>query len=301
MMLSSYTSSLVEDTAGILLYDTDGKLKPFFEMLKEIRNAHFDAAVIAYPRFRIALLLKLAGIPLRIGTGYRWYSFLFNKRIYEHRKTVEKHEAEYNLSLLQGLGIKISHIPEAKISISQHEKRTASDIRQSLGISETDNMILLHPGSGRSARDWKPERFARLAGELAKSGYKVVITGGLNEEVLVNRTALEAGSNVKPFISRLNLKEFAAFIQTAKLFIANSTGPLHIAAAVGTPVIGFYPPVRVMSEKRWGPMTDKKIIFVPDPALCPRCKGGSCRGSDCMDQISVDQVVDAKIKLIRCN
>jgi len=301
MLVNSYTRILVEDIAGTLLYDRDGKPRPFFEILREIRNARFDAVVTVHPRFRIALLLRFAGIPVRIGTGYRWYSFLFNKRIYEHRKTVEKHEAEYNLSLLQGLGLSVSPDPRVNLTISQREKKTASDIRHSLGISDADRVILLHPGSGRSARDWKPERFARLAAELAKLGYQVVITGGKTEETLVNRVAQEANNNVKSFISTLNLKEFAAFIQTAELFAANSTGPLHIAAAVGTPVIGFYPPVHVMSPKRWGPLTEKKAIFIPDPVLCPRCKGGECQGSDCMDQISVERVLEAAVKLIQGN
>ncbi len=301
MLVSGYTSTLVEGIAGTLLYTRDGKPRPFFEMLREIQNVHFDVVLVAFPHFRIALLLWLAGIPVRIGTGYRWYSFFFNKKIYEHRKTAEKHEAEYNLSLLKGLGHTVSSKPEAKIIISQQEKKTASDARQSLGISDTDRLVLLHPGSGSSARDWKPERFAQLAVELTKHGYQVVITGGKMEEALVHRVAHEAENGVKLFISTLNLKEFAAFIQTAKLFVANSTGPLHIAAAVGTPVIGFYPPVRVMSPKRWGPLTDKKTIFIPDPERCPRCKGGECQGNDCMDQISVHQVLEAATKLIHGN
>jgi len=301
MLVSSYTSVLVEGIASTLLYNRDRNPRPFFEILREIRNSHFDVVLVAFPQFRIALLLWLAGIPVRIGTGYRWYSFLFNKRIYEHRKTAERHEAEYNLSLLKGLGLTVSSKPEAKIIISEQEKRTASDIRQSLGISGTDRLVLLHPGSGNSARDWKPERFAELAVELTKLGYQVVITGGKTEEALVHRVAYEAENGVKPFISTLNLKEFAAFIQTAKLFVANSTGPLHIAAAVGIPVIGFYPPVRVMSPKRWGPLTDKKVIFIPDPSRCPRCKGGECQGNDCMDQISVLQVIEAATKLILGN
>jgi ADP-heptose:LPS heptosyltransferase len=301
MLVSSYTSTLVEGVAGTLLYSEDGKQKPFFKMLREIRNAHFDVVLIAFPCFRIALLLWLAEIPVRVGTGYRWYSFLFNKRIYEHRKTAEKHEAEYNLSLLRGLGHTIPSKPKARINISQKEKKTASHVRQSLGISDTDRLVLLHPGSGNSARDWKPERFAQLAVELTKLGYQVVITGGKTEEALVHRVAREAENGVKPFISTLNLKEFAAFIQTAKLFVANSTGPLHIAAVVGTPVVGFYPPVRVMSPKRWGPLTDKKVIFIPDPVRCPRCKGGECQGNDCMDQISVCQVLESAKKLILGN
>jgi heptosyltransferase-2 len=298
VLLSSYTAGLVEGIADVLIYNKEAEPKPFFEMLTELRRAQFDAAVIAYPRFRIALLVWLAGIPVRVGTGYRWYSFLFNKKIFEHRKTIEKHEAEYNLSLLKGLGCDVSSKPEVKIKISEKERRTASDILQSMGISFYDRLVLLHPGSGGSAREWKPENFATLAADLKKKGYDVVITGGKTETELVQRVAQNAGEGVRSLVSTLKLKEFAALIQTAKLFIANSTGPLHIAAAVGTPVIGFFAPVRVMSPKRWGPLTDQKKIFVPDPAQCSRCKGDECQGNDCMEQITVEQVLEASLKLI---
>jgi heptosyltransferase III len=267
-------------------------------MLKEIRQMHFDTAVAAFPRFRIALLLWLCGIPMRIGSGYRWYSFLFNKRVYEHRKTAEKHEAEYNLSLVKVLGCKIPEKLETRLVITEQEKRIAQEIRLKLGFASDEPVVLLHPGSGGSARDWKSERFIELAEKLEKQGLSVVVSGGKEEEILVNEIARNAGSSVKPFISTLRLKEFAAFIQTAKLFIANSTGPLHIAAAVGTPVIGFYPPIPVMSPKRWGPLTNKKKIFVPDPKQCTRCNGGTCKGNDCMDQITVHQVLDAALKLM---
>ena len=301
MLLNSYTASLAEGIADVLYYNREEAPKPFFEMLAELRRAQFDTAVVAFPRFRIALLLWLAGIPVRIGTGYRWYSFLFNRRIFEHRKTVEKHEAEYNLSLLGGLGCTILSTPEAKIVISEQERIKASDIRKSIGILDADRLILLHPGSGGSARDWKPENFSRLASELKKRGFYVVITGGKAEIELVHSVARNAGEGVKSFVSNLSLKEFAAFIQTAKLFVANSTGPLHIAAAVGTPVVGFFAPVHVMSPKRWGPLTNKKAIFVPDPVQCPRCKGGECQGNQCMEQITVQQVLEASMKLTEYN
>ena len=187
--------------------------------------------------------------------------------------------------------------PGVKINISEKERKKASDVLQSLGISFFDHLVLLHPGSGGSARDWKPENFAALAAELKKRGYDVVITGGKSESELVQRVARNAGEDVKSLVSTLSLREFAALIQMAKLFVANSTGPLHIAAVVGTPVIGFFSPVRVMSPKRWGPLTDRKTIFVPDPAHCSRCKGGECEGNDCMDQITVGQVVEASLKL----
>jgi heptosyltransferase-2 len=301
MLLNSYTASLVEGIADVLIYNRETAPKPFLEMLAELRRARFDEVIVAFPRFRIALLLWMARIPVRIGTGYRWYSFLFNKKIFEHRKTVEKHEAEYNLSLLQGLGCIVSSLPDIKIVISEQERKIASITRRSIGISESDRLVLLHPGSGSSARDWSPENFALLAAELKKRGFYVVITGGKTETALVHVVAQNAGEGVKPFVSNLSLKEFAAFIQTAKLFVANSTGPLHIAAAVGIPVVGFFAPIRVMSPKRWGPLTDKKAIFVPDPGQCSRCKGSKCRGNDCMEQITVQQVLEAAVKLATGN
>jgi heptosyltransferase III len=298
MLVRSYTSSLVDNIADILLYDSDGIEKGFFEMLTEINRAGFDAAIVAYPRFRICLLLWFAGIPIRVGTGYRWYSFLFNKRVYEHRKTAEKHESEYNLSLAEALGAKRPDKLTLQLVITQSEKQKAQELRLNLGIAGSDKLVLLHPGSGGSAREWKAEYFSQLASELTKRGYCVVITGSETEKTLVEGVANNSTGKVLKLISDLRLKEFAALIQTARIFIANSTGPLHIAAAAGIPVIGFYPPVRVMSPKRWGPLAEKKKLFVPDPLQCPRCKGGDCKGNDCMGQIKVDQVLDAVEKLI---
>ncbi len=299
MLLREYTRDLAEGQeglSGILTYDRNGGQKPFFEMLNELRRAQFDAAIVAYPRFRIALLIWLAGIPTRVGTGYRWYSFLFNKRVFEHRRTVEKHEAEYNLSLIHAAGCALPARPQVRLEISAMENVVAG-VRQSLGVTDADRLALLHPGSGGSARDWKPENFSKLAILLSQKGFRVVITGGTDDRSLVEKVSRETGGVATPFISTLGLRAFGAFIRTAGLFIANSTGPLHIAAAVGTPVIGFFPPVRVMSPKRWGPLTEKQVLFVPDPSLCPRCRGGICRGNECMEQIEVTKVVEAALKL----
>jgi heptosyltransferase-3 len=107
-----------------------------------------------------------------------------------------------------------------------------------------------------------------------------------------------SGNKAIALVNRFNLKEFAAFLSCANLFVGNSSGPLHIAAAVGTPVIGFYPDIVACSPKRWGPLSDKKVVFVPDRTKCPLCKGGDCQSSVCMDQIEVSQVMSAVRSLI---
>lgn len=304
MLLRSYTKELAEGQPGldaILLYDEQGTLKPFWAMRSELSRSRFDLVILAYPTFRLALLMFLAGIPVRVGTGYRWYSFLLNKRVYEHRKTAEKHELEYNFSLLKRIGATFERYERPRLALSVQHTRKAEQVRKELGLLPSDRVIVLHPGSGGSARDWSPSRFAQLGREMVQRGYRVIVTGGPGEEALVQGVVSGAGNGVQPLVNLLSLKELAAFLQTVDLFVSNSTGPLHIAAAVGTPVIGFYPPIRACSPQRWGPYTEKKMVFVPNPNACPRCHGEPCQGNDCMELITVSEVVQSAERMLQAN
>ena len=104
-----YTVPLIEQYEGIdllLSYEPEGRHRGWKGVLKlshQLRELNIDAAILFYPRPELAFALLKAKIPLRIGTGYRWYSFLMNRRIYEHRNDYRKHESEYNLSLLESL------------------------------------------------------------------------------------------------------------------------------------------------------------------------------------------------------
>ena len=105
------------DIDTIINYDSDsGIVRPFLELRKELRSKAFDCVVVIHPTFRLALLMWSAGIRVRIGTGYRFYSWLFNRKHYEHRKVSEKHESEYNINLLETIGVPVS-IPEFKFSL----------------------------------------------------------------------------------------------------------------------------------------------------------------------------------------
>jgi heptosyltransferase-2 len=254
--------------------------------------------VVSYPTFRLALLMFLSGIPVRVGTGYRWYSFLFNRRVYEHRKTAEKHELEYNLSLLSALGVPDPAPIPPSIVLSDDDVQEAARVAAELGLTTSTPRVVLHPGSGGSAREWSAESFGGLGMKLAAMGYDVVVTGGPGEDELVHSVVKRIGVSARAWVNRGSLKTLGAFIRDSALFVSNSTGPLHIAAAVGTPVIGLYPPILACSPTRWGPYTHKKAVFVPDARQCPRCRGGACRGNDCLELITVDQVLDAAQRLL---
>ena len=205
-LIRSYTKALVEGhehVSTILTYDQSNGPKSFWNVLSEIRKEKFDLAIVAYPRFRIALLLWLAGVPVRVGTGYRWYSFLFNRKVFEHRRTGAKHEFELNLSLLRVLGDWDCSALRPRISISPQAQRAVVVERQRLGLRKSEPFVILHPGSGGSARDWSPVNFGKLARELDKEGVRVVVTGIESEENLVNAVMEHAGGSALVSLARV--------------------------------------------------------------------------------------------------
>ncbi len=303
VMVQSYTRELLEGHScvdSILLYDAPKNAAEFVRTARMLRREHFDAVILPYPRFRLAMLAFAAGIPMRIATGYRWYSFLFTTKIYEHRKDAKKHEMEYNLSLLSVLGIDAAtETPHFELPANAAAEASVEEFLASNDIRSTDRFAVLHPGSGGSARDWSAARFSALGDRIhASMGLRVIITGGPNERELVHRVARGMTRSPVECAGRMSLTELAALFRRAAVFVSNSTGPLHIAAASGTPVVGFYPPIVQCSPVRWGPWTAKKKIFQPERARCPLCKGGPCTSDVCMDQITVDAVEEGIRELL---
>ena len=251
----------------------------------------------------IAWLMFRSGISLRVGTGYRYYSFLFNRRVFEHRKNAQRHEVEYNLNLLKELGCDIQKPPEFFIDIPAEAERKVQELLLSLSIDRSKPIAIVHPGSGGSARVWGAENFGKLGAKLANnSSVQVLVTGSSSEKLQVD-TVVQSSENVVVSVAgKLSMKELAALIRMAQLFVANSTGPIHVAAAVGTPVVGLYPQHIPMSARRWGPYSDKSIVFTPKkPVYCADCSGGKDEQCACMQSITVSEVYAAASSLLEKN
>ena len=306
MLIRRYTAELVEGNPAmdeVLLYDGDDGPVPFLALTRTVRRGDFDVVFHTHPLFRLALLTWFAGIRLRVGTGYRWYSrLLFNRRVYEHRKDARRHELEYNLNLLKAIGV--GDAPgdvTPRIEVSEDILGKVRALLAGRGLGEGERFVILHPGSGGSARDWSPVNFGRLGSRLAGSlGVRVLVTGGKDEAGLVGEVSGAIGGRSVPVVGLLSLREYAGLAKLSKLFVANSTGPLHIAAAVGIPVIGLYPQVTPLSAARWGPYTEKKVIFSPKgrPADCRKCLREKSKTCECMESITVDEVYIAAAQIL---
>ena len=237
--------------------------KDSFKAIKDVcKNNGYDIAIIVYPRFIIALAVFMSGIKKRLGTGYRWYSFLFNLKRHQHRKYAEKHELEFNLDMLTELDCKIPD--KIKLNINVSGNTTESLKSKIYNFDWNGNFIIIHPGSMGSAKRWRKENFIELIKLIQTDTnlyINIVLTGSQDEEVLLYSIEKKVNSNNLFTITNLNLKELATLIKQSQMFVSNSTGPIHIAAAVGTFVVGLYPAKLQESAARWGPYTDKKKIF----------------------------------------
>jgi lipopolysaccharide heptosyltransferase II len=302
VLVRRYTQELVENHSCVdeaLVYENEDSVVSLWRTLKRLRERKFDLAIIPYPRFRSTLLTFLAGIRLRIGTGYRWYSFLLNKKVYEHRKDAKRHEVEYNLNLLRSLGIETDGTPQFEFTIPSSKTEFVDAFLADNLLSAEGRFAVLHPGSGGSARDWRAENFSRLGDMIyAQLGMKVLVSGGNAEKTLVHKVV--DGMKTRPIaiVGKFSLMELGALLRRAKVFVSNSTGPMHLAAIVGTPVVAFFPPIVQCSPVRWGPYTRTKKVFLADNKTCTLCLGSPCRSNVCMDQITVEDVLLAIKQLL---
>jgi heptosyltransferase III len=296
MMLNRYTGEIVRGNRfldEIIWDDVAGGKESSSQLLETIRARKFNTVFVVHPTPRLAWLVARAGIRERIGTGYRFYSVLFNRKVFEHRKDARHHELEYNLHMLRALRPEFKGdgvVPKYGISI---EPEAGAEVRRRIGgLAAGQSLIVLHPGSGGSAHDWPRTHFARLAGLVGgEKRYRLAVTGGTKEGALVKEIAAAGGTELA-FAGSLSLQELAALYAMARVVVGNSTGPLHLAAAVGTRVIGLYSQITAMSPERWGPYTDRKRVFVPErPVDCSECVGGA--PCSCMASIPVDQVWQA--------
>lgn len=292
-LLRSYTKPLAENNRFIdeviTLVEENGK-PSFIKNIKQLRNK-FDLCIIAYPTFSIAAILFLSKITTRIGTGYRWYSFLFNKRVYEHRKNANHHELEFNIRLLREIGINEVLSPENVdygLSVDKDADKIISNELMGNLINPTDKIVIIHPGSGGSSVDLPVNKMKELVRNISQlTNIAIFITGNENEKELCQ--SMVVSKNTFNMAGKLSLQQLIALINKSVLLIANSTGPIHVAAALDKYVIGFYPKIISCSEQRWGPYTLKKKIFTPS-IDCYNCTREQCEKLNCMESINIDEV-----------
>ncbi len=303
-LVSPYTREIVAGHPAIDAVETVERGESVFSLTGRFKQINPDVFLAVYPRPKLAWAAALSGIPWRVGTAYRWYSFLYNQRIAIHRHHGERHEVEFNLDLVKALGVTAS-VKKIVFPLSAGDIEFARDFLKERGLAPKTRYVVVHPGHKGSALNWSPARYGEAIRQLAMvKGLRVVLTAGPDETPLVSQvtTFLEGIPKEKRpilVIGELGLKQLAALYRGAACFLSGSTGTMHMAAAVGTPTVALFCSIPETTPVRWGPWGNESTVFLPKPSGCPACESGICRKHDPMDQIAVADVISAVQKHIR--
>lgn len=247
------------------------------EQLKTVSEWGIDTVVHVFPRAEVVDLMHKAKIPTRVATARRWHTLTrVNKPLWYSRKKSDLHEAQLNLKMLQALGMNPSlnqdSIPE------KYAFQAIKEQLPDLPFFQAEKKVVLHPLSHGSAVEWPIEQFASLASDLVAKGYAVAISGTQQERERMGDAF--RWDELTDFGGKLNLKQLIYAISLSDGLIAASTGPLHIAAALGIHAVGLYTPKRPLHPGRWAPIGRNADFIVsevhPEDGKLP---------------ISVDQVV----------
>jgi ADP-heptose:LPS heptosyltransferase len=229
-----------------------------------------------------ALVLRLAGVPWIGATSVDYPGSLLDLR---HSIADDVHEVERSLDLARAAGYVLPPGDDARLAVC----RPGAD-------PVGGRYVVVHPGASVPARAWNPSAHAALVDALVDAGRRVVVTGGPGERALTGLVAGPAREAVLDLGGETDLPELADVIAGASAIVVGNTGPAHLAAAVGTPVVSLFAPT--VPAVRWRPwQVPHELLFTP--VDCAGCRARTCPvpGHPCLGRVAVADVLGAVERL----
>jgi predicted lipopolysaccharide heptosyltransferase III len=288
-----------------------GQFGAQIQFVQDLRRRRFDCVIDLTDGDRSAILTVLSGAPIRIGFNdeHRWRGLLYTS-VAKARPGV-LHRAEHDLEAVRALGI-IPKVSQPVLHTALEDEAEATRLLEAIGVEEKSfealslkkpskankrPLVLLQPGARYWFKAWPVDRFAELADRLAEAFDCQILVGGDQRDCkLAESIRAKARSSPLVLAGRANLLHYAAIIKRCDLFVSNDNGPMHMAAALGTPVVALFGP---SNPQEWGPCGEKVQVLYKG-LDCRRCFHPTCeRGEEsCMKQISVEEVFVAAAKFL---
>jgi ADP-heptose:LPS heptosyltransferase len=234
----------------------------------------------------LALLLRTAGVPRISAISVDYPGSLLDVR---HRVGLEEDtdlpEPERALSLARAAGFDLPAGDDGRLAVR----------RPLPAVAHEPGYVVLHPGASVPARAWPAHRCAEAVEALTDAGHRVLVTGGPGERAL---TAAVAGTRGVDLGGVLSLAELAAVLDGAAAVVVGNTGPAHLAAAVGTPVVSLFSPV--VPAARWAPYGVPTVLLGDQDAPCRLTRARECPvpGHPCLTSVTAADVVAAVEKVV---
>ncbi len=277
--------------AILTIDDEEGNLKPFLQMVSEIRKYKFTHGFMLLPQERLSWLFFLSGIPFRLGVSRKLYQFLtFTKYVSRHKYIPLRHEADYCLDMLRRIGIEPKSI-NPEIFLSKDEEIKRDEIRKTL---KQDGKILVgvNTTSGRSAPNMPTSEYKKLIDLLlTDENFKVIITENKPPGELKNIKDVEYINEDK------KLRESIVNFSALDVLISASTGPMHICAALKVKTVSLFCPLPGCSPKLWGPLGNRSEIMFPQDNYCSVVCPGDPHTCDFSGEGGIDsQIIYERLK-----
>jgi heptosyltransferase-2 len=288
------------DVDEVIVYERPGRHEGVPGRLRlggELRRRRFDAALLLQNAFDAALLAFLARIPERAGYPTDGRRMLLSLPVPLTRDILQRHEVEYYLCLLDGLGVPRPEPPVLKLLVTDEERAGIASRLASLGLEPGAPIVAINPGATYgSAKRWYPDRFAAVADALSGEwGAAIVVVGSPAEALLAGEIGAAARKPLINLAGKTTVRELMALLSLSSFLVTNDSGPMHIGAALGVPLVAIFGPTDWRRTSPWTSLA--KVVRVEID--CSPCRLRTCdRGHECMLGVTPEMVVGAARQLL---
>lgn len=251
----------------IVLDDVDDSTKSFFKKVSQIRNYKFTHSLSLLPTERLNYLLFFAGIPYRVGVSHKFYQFITWTKFVSRNKYIPlRHEADYCMDLARKIGVETTnYTPE--IFLSKTESELVQSLRSKI-LAGKKYLVGVHITSGNSAPNMPLPEYRKFIDQLSiDPEIQVVVTDNNIPDEFINEHS--------HFINKSkSLRESIIGFASMDCLVSASTGPMHIASALGIKTVSLFCPLTACSPKLWGPLGNESEIILPEEWYCKtKCPG----------------------------
>jgi heptosyltransferase-3 len=286
----------------VLTFRKGGGLIKDLKLLKTLRAGKFDIAINMTEGDRGAVMCLASGAKIRIGADPKGRGFLGKGRLFTSLvpQRWDRHRALMDLEMAVPLGIKPSN-QGLELYTSRCDDEYVGGLLADQGIEDGEPIATVHPTSRWLFKCWKDESVAEVIDYLQARGLRVIITSGPDKKETEKAARIASLAKSRPIdlTGLLTLGQLASLLKMSRLFFGVDSAPMHVAAAVGTPVVALFGP---SDHKVWAPFTDKaRVVMKKDMFPCLPCRKDGCGGSkksDCLEAITVQEVVFAIEELL---
>ncbi|MBN2406070.1 MAG: hypothetical protein JXJ19_00075 [Elusimicrobia bacterium] len=298
LLLKAYTKDLVKENTDIdeLMIIDELSIKELFSALKKLNP---DLVFVLNYSIWGNILAFISGARHRVGFETPGGTFLLTKKSPNDLTLVHTHKIETYLHMVKSIGITPGN-REPAVSITKEGEEEADRFLKNNMIDTERLLVLIHPGSGGIHTRWKKEGFAEVADRIiAEYNGQVIILGSVGEKDLVSEVINIMTSKEAVQAVGLPLSMVISIIKKCDLFVGNSTGTMHVAAALKVPVVAIFGNKHpIDSYKKWGPWGEGHLIVTNDPG-CKNCHPADCRTYECLNSITADEVFSGVEKQIK--